>query len=190
MQKEIGFLDVTRFVWGYFVHRPLILLGVICLTVAISATEVAMPYFVGEFTDLLAPNTPKTPELAAGIIHYLLLITAAGVAYWILRIATHYTYDYFLKFPAMRDAATDGFRRVTAYSTDWHVNTFAGSTVRRISRGMWAVERFADQFYGNFFPLGFVMIGTLIMLALRWPLMGGVLTLGVLIYVGISVTLS
>jgi ATP-binding cassette subfamily B protein len=33
-----------------------------------------------------------------------------------------------------------GFHRVQRFSTDWHANSFAGSTVRKITRGMWALD--------------------------------------------------
>jgi ATP-binding cassette subfamily B protein len=39
----------------------------------------------------------------------------------------------------MSRMATDAFWRVQRFSTDWHANNFAGSIVRRITRGMWAV---------------------------------------------------
>ena len=33
---------------------------------------------------------------------------------------------------------------VQRFSTDWHANSFAGSTVRKITRGMWAVDLLND----------------------------------------------
>src|SRR5215472_15793202 len=31
----------------------------------------------------------------------------------------------------------EGFQRVQSFSTDWHSSSFAGATVRRVSRAMW-----------------------------------------------------
>ena len=38
----------------------------------------------------------------------------------------------------------DAFHRVQRFSTDWHANTFAGSTVRKVTRGMWALDLLND----------------------------------------------
>ncbi len=40
--------------------------------------------------------------------------------------------------------AADAFWRIQRFSTDWHANNFAGSIVRRITRGMWAVDMADD----------------------------------------------
>ena len=42
------------------------------------------------------------------------------------------------------DVVTHAFRRVQRFSSDWHANAFAGSTVRKITRGMWALDALND----------------------------------------------
>ena len=44
----------------------------------------------------------------------------------------------------MSDVSRDAFVRVQRFSTDWHANSFAGSTVRKITRGMWALDLLND----------------------------------------------
>ena len=44
----------------------------------------------------------------------------------------------------MADIAADAFHRVQRFSTDWHANSFAGSTVRKVTRGMWALDLLND----------------------------------------------
>ncbi len=38
------------------------------------------------------------------------------------------------------------------FSTDWHANTFAGSTVRKVTRGMWGIDQLNDVLIIFFFP--------------------------------------
>ena len=45
-----------------------------------------------------------------------------------------------LTLRVMGRVAQDAFARVQRFSTDWHANSFAGSTVRKITRGMWALD--------------------------------------------------
>ena len=52
----------------------------------------------------------------------------------------------------MSDIAQDAFHRVQRFSTDWHANTFAGSTVRKVTRGMWALDVLNDTLLIMLFP--------------------------------------
>ena len=38
----------------------------------------------------------------------------------------------------------EGFARVQSFSSDWHGDTFAGATVRRLSRAMWGYDVVSD----------------------------------------------
>ena len=49
-----------------------------------------------------------------------------------------------LTLKMMADIAADAFHRVQRFSTDWHANSFAGSTVRKVTRGMWALDLLND----------------------------------------------
>ena len=45
----------------------------------------------------------------------------------------------------MAAIAQEAFWRVQRFSTEWHANTFSGSVVRRITRGMWAMDLLNDN---------------------------------------------
>ena len=53
---------------------------------------------------------------------------------------------------SMARLVRDAFARVQRFSSDWHANTFAGATVRRLTRGMWAFDTFTDTMIFNFMP--------------------------------------
>lgn len=40
----------------------------------------------------------------------------------------------------MSDVACEAFMRVQRFFTDWHATHFAGSTARKITRGIWALD--------------------------------------------------
>ncbi len=69
----------------------------------------------------------------------------------------------------MADISRDAFARVQRFSTDWHANTFAGSTVRKVTRGMWAVDMLNDTLMMSLFPSFVVLIGSMVILGLHWP---------------------
>ncbi|HZY68117.1 MAG TPA: ABC transporter ATP-binding protein, partial [Devosia sp.] len=90
----------------------------------------------------------------------------------------------------MADTAQNAFARVQRFSTDWHANTFAGSTVRKVTRGMWGIDSLNDVLIIFLFPSLVMLVGTSIMLGLIWPLMGVVIAVGSVVYIGITVWLS
>jgi ATP-binding cassette subfamily B protein len=186
---RISFRQVSSFVWRHCRQN----LGWIFLLTALlilqSAAEVAMPYLVGVFTDYLANNIDTaSPEAFRGALLPLGLITGAGIIYWLLRQGGLMLFDYF-KIPLMKNVAVEAFSKVQRLSTEWHVNSFAGATVRKITRGIWAFNMFVDQFYFGFIPLSFLVIGVIISMTLRWQLMGIFVAIGCIIYTFVSIFL-
>ena len=90
----------------------------------------------------------------------------------------------------MTRIAEDAFFRVQRFSTDWHANSFAGSVVRRVTRGMWAVDLLNDTLLVLLLPAVLVLLFATLVLAVRFPETGlllGVLSLG---YIALSATLT
>ena len=64
----------------------------------------------------------------------------------------------------MRNVSPDAFHRVQRFSTDWHANSFAGSIVRKITRGMWALDSLNDVLLLSLLPSLVVLVGTMVLL--------------------------
>ena len=88
-----------------------------------------------------------------------------------------------LTLRVMGRVAQDAFARVQRFSTDWHANSFAGSTVRKITRGMWALDLMHDTLLLALLPSLTVLAGSMIVLGLRWPVMGLVIGVSALAYI-------
>ncbi|CAM3821160.1 ABC transporter ATP-binding protein [Agrobacterium radiobacter] len=95
-----------------------------------------------------------------------------------------------LTLKTMADVTHNGFHKVQRFSTDWHANSFAGSTVRKITRGMWALDSLNDLLLVALLPSIVMLVGATIVLGSYWPVMGLIVGLGSLIYVGVTVGLS
>ena len=59
-----------------------------------------------------------------------------------------------------------------SFSADWHADTFAGATVRRISRAMWGYDVVSDAVIAWIGPALIVLAVLSVTLMLRWPLIG------------------
>src|SRR5207247_1698680 len=75
-------------------------------------------------------------------------------------------------------------------STDWHATSFAGSTVRKITRGMWALDLLNDTILMALLPSLTVLVGSMILLGLHWPSLGAVIAVGSVIYVAMTMAFS
>nr|MBA3520128.1 ABC transporter ATP-binding protein [Hyphomicrobiales bacterium] len=95
-----------------------------------------------------------------------------------------------LTLAIMIDVGHDAFHRVQRFSTDWHANSFAGSTVRKITRGMWALDLLNDTLLVALWPSLVVLVGSAFVLSLYWPVMGLVVSLGAIAYIGLTAALS
>ncbi|HYE47164.1 MAG TPA: ABC transporter ATP-binding protein [Caulobacter sp.] len=72
----------------------------------------------------------------------------------------------------MRDMTNEAFQRVQRFSSDWHADSFAGSTVRKISRAMWGYDSVSDAVVLWLGPALIVLFGLCIQMAWKWPLVG------------------
>ena len=116
-------------------------------------------------------------------------IVALGLASMILRlIGLQAIVPFTLRI--MSDVARDAFMRVQRFSTDWHANSFAGSTVRKITRGMWALDLLNDTILMALSPSLAVLVGSMVLLGLHWQSLGLVIAVGAAIYVPMIVVFS
>jgi ATP-binding cassette subfamily B protein len=90
----------------------------------------------------------------------------------------------------MSQVAQDAFHRVQRFSSDWHANSFAGSTVRKITRGMWALDTLHDTLLLALLPSLVVLVGTVVLMAAHWPVMGVLMAAGSALYVLLTVLLA
>src|ERR1019366_2783730 len=90
----------------------------------------------------------------------------------------------------MQEMTNEAFERVQAFSSDWHGDTFAGATVRRISRAMWGYDMVSDAVI-MWIGLAQIVLAILsVQMMLRWPLIGGFSLLMVVTYIVSNVLFS
>ena len=180
--------DVARFAWRYWRRQPGVFAFLIVGLVVATVFDVLVPVFAGRLIDAVAQgaDAPDRWSEAAAALTGLIGFT---IAFYVMRQINFLVY---VRYAArcMGRVVTDAFYRVQRYNTDWHANALAGSTVRKISRGMWAFDELEDTLYIGFLPAGLVLIGVSIALFMRWPAIGLFLLVAVAIYFAITVVLT
>lgn len=96
----------------------------------------------------------------------------------------------YLASQVMHRIISDAFARLQRFSADWHANNFAGSSVRRITRGMWAYDDFADIVVIDLGPGALMLIGFSVAMFLRDSTMGLYFAGAVIVYLAVTIILS
>ena len=148
-------------------------------------TEVIVPIYAGRLVDALAHGQSSV----ASAIDAFIAMAALGLTMIVLRHLAWWGIVP-LTLSMMRNVAQSAFHRVQRFSTDWHTNAFAGSTVRKITRGMWALDTLNDVLLLALLPSLVVLVATVLLLANHWPVMGVIMAGGAVAYVALTVLLA
>ena len=147
-----------------------------------------MPLFSGQLVDALTQGAADPAAQRAALTAFGAIV-ALGLVSMILRlIGLQAIVPFTLKI--MSDVSRDAFMRVQRFSTDWHANSFAGSTVRKVTRGMWALDLLNDTILMALLPSLAVLLGSMILLGLHWTSLGAVIAVGAVVYVSMTVWFS
>ncbi len=187
-QKPSAIRVVIPFVFRHWLKQPamtgIIAFGLLGATVA----DLFMPIYSGHLVDALTKGAADALARHAALMAFIAIV-ALGLASIVLRmIGLQAIVPFTLRI--MSDVARDAFVRVQRFSTDWHANSFAGSTVRKVSRGMWALDLYNDTILLALLPSLAVLLGSMVLLGLHWASLGLVIALGALIYIVMTVALS
>jgi ATP-binding cassette subfamily B protein len=179
---------VLPFVFHHWLKQPVNAAIVAASLLGATVADLFMPVFSGHLVDAM---TAGAQDLAARSAAYVAFgaIVVLGLASMILRlIGLRVIIPFTLQI--MSDVGREAFTRVQRFSTDWHANSFAGSTVRKITRGMWALDLLNDTILLALLPSFAVLLGSMVLLGLHWPSLGAVIGIGAAVYLPVIVVLS
>ena len=187
--KGVGARRIARFLWSYWRRFPLVALTTLGLMLASIVFDVLFPIVSGRLVDAVsrAGFPPAASEAHAAWVALALFI-GQTVGFQLCRRSSMVFWGM-LATRVMRSIVDEAFHRVQRYSMDWHSSNFAGATVRKITRGMWAYDALADTLFMGFLPTTLVMIGVTASLMFRWPLVGVYVLAGALAYVLVTILL-
>src|ERR1700761_3163880 len=135
--------DVLVFLLRHWRRETWLVAGVALSMIGATIADLFMPVFAGRMVDAIAihPGT-KGQALHAAVTALAIMLMLGAV----LVVGRHLSLLGIsrLTIRLMTRVAGDAFYRVQRFSTDWHANNFAGSIVRRVTRGMWAVDLMDD----------------------------------------------
>jgi ATP-binding cassette subfamily B protein len=159
--------QVFAFMARYWLRRPWLLTATIGLVLASVIFDLATPWAAGRLVNAVAAGVAERRTawvswgLLVGVYGASLVVRNTAMRFWIPLASKN-----------MKEIIDEAFEKVQAFSADWHADTFAGATVRRLSRAMWGYDTVSDAAVVWLGPAMLVLVGLCVMMALRWPLVG------------------
>lgn len=164
-KKALSFLDVLRFAAGYWTRQPKKLTLILLMILTASLFEVYLPSALSSFLGAIRQQSDK-----AWVLSRLEIFIGVYLAQSLLFSLTYLIYNSFETtiFKALID---DAFVHVQRLSERFFVNTFAGSIISKINRARHQIEIFEDQILVRIFPTVVVLAGSMVFLAMRFPML-------------------
>jgi len=162
-------LQVLGFLVRQWRRRPVAFGFVIGFTSIATMADIFIPVAAGALIDAISgPGADP-----GGDAHWGALAAFLGLALTV-NVARQFMVRTEIPFSSanMADMTTEAFATVQRFSVDWHANTFAGSVVRKITRGMWAYDTITATLWFGLVPSVAVMLGLSVYMAFNWPLVG------------------
>ena len=183
-----AFRNVLGFTMQHWRQQPLRAAVTMGLVLLATLAEALSPLFAGQIVDAVASGAGTAgawtvASTAFAVMSGLYLASVVLRQFVFFNIIT-------LTLKMMSDIAASAFQRVQRFSTDWHANSFAGSTVRKITRGMSALDLLNDVLLAALWPSLVMLVGATVILGAYWPIMGLVVGLGSVIYIVVTVAMS
>jgi ATP-binding cassette subfamily B protein len=179
-------LGFTFRAWGH--HRHWAWMSAIAMTLS-TLTELLVPVYAGKLIDAIAAvGTDRHLALHAAVAALGMMVALAAI----MLVLRHLGFLAIIRLTlhVMCEVGSQAFWRVQRFASDWHANTFAGSVVRKVTRGMWALDMLNDTLLIAMLPALVVLFGATFLLGWHWPIMGVVIFVGAIAFVGMTVLIS
>ena len=185
--RVLSNLQVLAFLVRQWRRRPVSFACVVSFTAVATLADIFVPVAAGALIDAISgPGADRN-----GDAHWMALAAFLGLALTV-NVARQIMVRFEIPFSSanMADMTTEAFAKVQRFSADWHANTFAGSVVRKITRGMWAYDTITATLWFGLVPSVCVMLGLSVYMAFNWLWVGVYALCVMAIFITASVLLA
>ncbi len=187
--KNITTRQTIAFIWSYFRRFGWLVFGAYFFVTVSYVADLFNPYILSKIVETIQNEQLPIDNRFHEALFWVFMIAIQGLFFHVSYRVAHF-FNCRTDSTVQSLVATESLDRVQRFSTDWHNNSFAGSTVTKIKRGMRAAHIFFDILCYDLYPAFGVVIGLVVLATLKNPLLGMIFGVFTLIYVGISVGLA
>jgi ATP-binding cassette subfamily B protein len=177
--------QVLGFIASFWLRRPWPMAATVGLMLCAVGFDLALPWAAGQLVDAVSAGARqadpawKAWALFVGVYFAFAVVRNIAMRFYIPLASAN-----------MKDMTDEGFARVQSFSADWHADTFAGATVRRLSRAMWGYDAVSDAVVIWLGPAILVLLGMCAMMLMRWPMVGAFAVVVVGLYIASNLILT
>ncbi|WP_018237214.1 ABC transporter ATP-binding protein [Ensifer sp. BR816] len=187
--RDRAFRNVFRFSWAHWKKQPVRLAGILSAVLLATLADVLTPLYAGRLVDAIVSGAASDAIAWNAALSAFMMMMALSLGAIVFKHAA-IMIIVSLTLRMMSDIAAAAFHHIQRFSSEWHANSFAGSTVRKVTRGMWAMDLFNDTLLVALFPSVVMLIGSTALMAWHWPIMGAIVGLGSVLFIAVTVLLS
>src|SRR3989344_2867791 len=152
----------------YFRHvrkYPFLLTLVALGAVGIQIVDLAAPWYLRQFFNVLAANVPDG-TIVSELLRFVAIIAAIYLVGWVIRRVQELSV-IFLESRVMTDLYSSTFEYLMGHSYNFFISRFAGSLTHRVSKFARALEIMFDAIMLQFFPTFLFVVGAVTVLFIR-----------------------
>lgn len=172
-KKLASVKSVARIYWSETRKYSWVFVLLIVGSILMQAAELAAPWYLRQFFNALASNTPSE-ALARELLGIVGVIAAISISSFLARRVQSRSVMY-LELQVMRNLTVRAFEHLLKHSYNFFVSNFAGTLTHKVSRFARVYEVVFDAIFLQFFPTFLFIGGTIVVLSLQHPLLGSML---------------
>ena len=157
-------IDVLRRYISETLRHPWLLAGALLGSFGSQAAELARPWFMRGFFNMLANTAHPAP--AADFINVIFIITILSLALWAARRLRGWTQVY-MEARVMNVLSYQAFSYMLRHSVNFFSSNFAGALTRRISKYKDSYETLYDTLLFTLLPFAIFVTGAVVIVFLR-----------------------
>lgn len=184
-KRALSNRQVLGFVARFWKRRPVLFGLGVGLTLVAVAFDLALPYAAGHLVDTVATQPRGDGQAWSALAIFV------GV-YFAFAVVRNIAHRFWIPLAArnMEEMTNESFAKVQAFSSDWHADSFAGATVRKLTRAMWGYDSVTDAVTIWLGPGVIVLIGLSVAMLVRQPLAGVISLVVVAAYLTVNLVIT
>lgn len=187
--RENAFGKASRFVYGHWKRQPGRLTVMLVFMLASTLADAFAPLYAGRIVNALTEfGSGGDAARQQALVDFAIMMGLGVVMIGARVVVFNNLVSFTLRM--MPEVAREAFHRVQRLSAEWHANSFAGSTVRKITRAMWSLDGLNDTLILAMFSKVVMLLSASALLWFYWPVLGLVVGIGSLAYVVLVAGLS
>ncbi|MDF2117044.1 ABC transporter ATP-binding protein [Roseiarcaceae bacterium H3SJ34-1] len=185
-RSSAKYARVLSFVSHYWLQWPWLFGGILVARVGSTLVDVSVPLASGHLVDAIAAGSRDN---TGPVLRAMAIFVGLGALFAMSRQVVGFLVNR-LSARSITAIGRDAFAKVQRFSAEWHANSFAGSTVRKITRGMTSYDTFTDTVCFGLLPAFIVVVGVSAVFWWRWPILGMIVAGSIVVFLAVTVAVS